>query len=495
MATDSLEKPKQRILFLAADPTNASQLHLSKELQEVRDRLSDNPNFDLKDQLAVKPDDVIKAIAEYKPNIVHFLGHGEETGELCFEDELGKAKSIPPDALAQLFEQVREFVKCVVVNTCYSEKQAKAIAQFVPVVIGTKKMISDQAAIKFSTGFYTALDPDLSPQSLETAFKRGKISITFDGNLSEQSTPIIIFGSPEIRFASLVDTALLSITIPDGKVFQTLIKGLSLTGEKMGLGVGVVKNILDNKIQNIRKHDQNIVEYENNLREILRDEYPLSEISKSALLQLQNGLGLTNEIAKAITDKVLEDPKLNNDYSWYDRGLGQFGLKNYEKAIEYLTTAIEKNLEYSAAYYQRGECYLNLQMYDLAITDLSKSIDCNANWDVGVGLSNAYFLRGFTYYDIQPRKKGNVTLALQDWTKTLDINPNDGTTLYNRGLAHHFLRNFEKAVVDFKKSLEIDISLPNTKKASTASQIVKCYQELGNQEEVDKWAKKGIDYL
>ena len=74
-------------------------------------------------------------------------------------------KTVPPNALALLFKSASETVKCVLINACYSEVQAKAISQFIPIVIGTKKEISDNAAIKFSTGFYTALEPDLSQKS------------------------------------------------------------------------------------------------------------------------------------------------------------------------------------------------------------------------------------------------------------------------------------------------------------------------------------------
>src|SRR5688500_15649070 len=151
METISPEKQKLKILFLVADPGNAARLHLGKELQEVRDKLEKNPYFEITDKQAVKADDVLQAIMTYKPNIVHFSGHGQDTGEVCFEDEQGKSKPMPPEALASLFSLVTDYVKCVLVNTCYAEKQAKAIAQYVPVVIGKKKEISDTDAIKFST--------------------------------------------------------------------------------------------------------------------------------------------------------------------------------------------------------------------------------------------------------------------------------------------------------------------------------------------------------
>ena len=72
-------------------------------------------------------------------NALSFLAsgrHGTPTGELCFEDLAGKAHSIEPDALAALFEQFSCQVNCVVLNACYAEIQAKAIAKHIKYVIG-----------------------------------------------------------------------------------------------------------------------------------------------------------------------------------------------------------------------------------------------------------------------------------------------------------------------------------------------------------------------
>ena len=487
------DKQPLRILFLASDPSNAARLHLGKELQEVRNKLAGNKYFEIKDHQAVKPDDVIQTILSYKPHIVHFSGHGQDTGELCFEDEQGKAKAIHPDALASLFSLVTDYIKCVVVNTCYAEKQANAIAQYVPVVIGTKKEITDNAAIKFSTGFYTALDPDLSQNSLEKAFKQGRIAIQFDGNLQEHFTPILIFGSPEVRFSAEVDTAFLSISLPKGLAVQTLIRGLSLTGKKMGLPDSVIDNIIKDKIRRLETYNENVAEYENSLNNILRDEFPLADFSKAALLHLQNGLSLSNEVAEAIKNKVLSNPKLDSAYNWYDRGRGQYELKNYEKAIEYYSKAIDKNKEYSGAYFERGYNYNTLQNYEASIADHSKAIEYNKNWEVGCDLNLAYFERGRSYYGIQPQTDDNLTMAQKDWSKCIEQNPGDYNAYWNRGLAYQYFRNFDKAIADFKKSFEMDKT--NTRKASKATVIVKCYSELGDLDEIDKWTKTRMELL
>src|SRR5690349_24674779 len=95
-------KQTVRILFLASEPTNSGRLRLGEELQAVRNRLESNAAFEIKDYQAAKPENVLQAILSYKPNIVHFSGHGTESGEICFEDEDTNSKPIPPAALANL---------------------------------------------------------------------------------------------------------------------------------------------------------------------------------------------------------------------------------------------------------------------------------------------------------------------------------------------------------------------------------------------------------
>ncbi len=491
MENKPMEKQILRILFLTSDPSNASRLHLGRELQSVRNKLAGNYHFEIKDHQATKPNDVMNEIMNYKPHIVHFSGHGYDTGELCFEDEQGKAKAIPPEALASLFRLATDHVKCVIVNTCYAEKQARAIAEYVPVVIGTKKEMSDDAAINFSTGFYTALEPDLSQNSLNKAFNLGCIAIQFDGNLQEHLTPVLLFGSPEVRFSSEVDSAFSTIINPKGYAVKTLIKGLSLSGMKMGLSEQVVKKIIDNKVWKLEYYNDSILEYETNLKEILRDEFPLSDASLLALSHLQSGLSLTNEDVKNIKDRILSDPKIDSAYAWFDRGSGQAQLKNFEKAIEYYSKAIEKNEEYSGAYAGRGTCYSKINDYPSAIDNYDNAIKYNKNWELSYNLSSTYFDRGLAYFDMLPKIDDNIAQAKKDWTKAIELNPHEGNAYYNRGLANQHLRKFDDAIDDFKKSLEF----PATNKSKSITGMIKCYSELGKPKEIEYWSNEALKLL
>ncbi|MDW5551007.1 SIR2 family protein [Methanosarcina sp.] len=183
---------KVSILFLAADPTNESRLRLGEEFREIQEKLKlakfrDRFTLELP-QLSVRPSDISQALLDTQPQIVHFSGHGTSTGALCFEDLLGKAHPVEPDALAALFEQFSGQVNCVVLNACYAEIQAKAIAKHIKYVIGMNQEIGDKAAIAFTIGFYQALG---GGRSIEDAYKFGCIQIQLHG-IPEHLTPVLI---------------------------------------------------------------------------------------------------------------------------------------------------------------------------------------------------------------------------------------------------------------------------------------------------------------
>ncbi|WP_414585447.1 CHAT domain-containing protein [Scytonema sp. PCC 10023] len=179
-----------KILFLAADPSDASRLRLGQELRDIKKRLriaKAPEKYQLEQRESVRVADITQAIFDVEPHIIHFSGHGTSQGELCFENEVGIVQSVQPDALAAMFELFAQHVNCVVLNACYSEIQAKAIAEHIPFVIGMNDAIGDQAAIAFAVGFYTALAAN---RSIEDAYKFGCVEIRLQG-IPEHLKPVI----------------------------------------------------------------------------------------------------------------------------------------------------------------------------------------------------------------------------------------------------------------------------------------------------------------
>jgi hypothetical protein len=184
-----LQKSLISILFLSADPTNASRLRLGEELREIQEKLQlgkFRERFKLEQRMSVRPADISQALLDIQPEIIHFSCHGTANGELCFENQIGETHPVHPDALAALFEQFAHQVNCVILNACYSETQATAIAKHIKYVIGMNQAIGDNAAISFAIGFYQALG---AGRSIEDAYKLGCVQIRLQG-IPEHLTPV-----------------------------------------------------------------------------------------------------------------------------------------------------------------------------------------------------------------------------------------------------------------------------------------------------------------
>lgn len=177
------------ILLLAANPRGTVSLRLQEEEREIKERLrlAGYGKVPINSTGATRPRDIQQVMLDFKPQIVHFTGHGAGQDGLAFEDAIGQPKLINSEALANLFQLFSERVECVVLNACYSEFQARAIAKHISYVIGMSKAIGDRAAIEFSIGFYTALG---AGESIEFAFKLGCNAIQLEG-IPEDLTPIL----------------------------------------------------------------------------------------------------------------------------------------------------------------------------------------------------------------------------------------------------------------------------------------------------------------
>ena len=78
-------------------------------------------------------------------------------------------------------------MECVVLNACYSEIQADAIAKHIDYVVGMKREIGDTAAIEFAVAFYDALG---AGKSFEFAYELGCNAIQWS-NVPHHLIPIL----------------------------------------------------------------------------------------------------------------------------------------------------------------------------------------------------------------------------------------------------------------------------------------------------------------
>ncbi|MBD0319293.1 MAG: SEL1-like repeat protein [Gemmatimonadetes bacterium] len=149
---------KVPVLFLSADPTGT--LSLQEDLRSIQVKVRaaeyrDALHFDIRP--AARLDDVVQALYETRPRIVHFSGHGCSDGLMFVGTDGHTPQWASVEDLTELFTAFRGEIGLVVLSACSTGVQARAIADVVGCAIGTPARIADEAAIAFNAEFYRAL--------------------------------------------------------------------------------------------------------------------------------------------------------------------------------------------------------------------------------------------------------------------------------------------------------------------------------------------------
>jgi hypothetical protein len=151
---------KIRILFLSANPLTTSRILVDEEIREIFERIHEGPyrdRFELYQHLAARPIDLQKLLLLHQPHIVHFSGHGSRKHQLVLSGESGRGQLVEPRALVNVFGLYKDHVRLVLLNACFTNPQARSLAEVINYSIGTAREIGDRACVTFAGAFYRAL--------------------------------------------------------------------------------------------------------------------------------------------------------------------------------------------------------------------------------------------------------------------------------------------------------------------------------------------------
>jgi CHAT domain-containing protein len=172
--------PKVKALFLAANPRSTNRLAIDEEMHAIEQKVRAAEYRDVlvfQSAWAVRPDDLLQLLNQHQPHIVHFSGHGSDEG-LSLAGEDGRDRLVTTRALKMLFTTLKDNIRLVVLNACYSREQAQALVGIIDCVIGMKDSIHDKAAIAFASSFYRAIG---FGRSIQEAFEQGIASLLLEG--------------------------------------------------------------------------------------------------------------------------------------------------------------------------------------------------------------------------------------------------------------------------------------------------------------------------
>jgi hypothetical protein len=182
---------KVKVLFVAANPAGTQPLKLDEEIRQITAKVRAaeyRDSLELVSRWAVHPNGLLQALLEEKPHVVHFSGHGSHDSELILLDDGGNPKPVGQEVLVHLFRTLRDNVRVVLLNACYSRPQAEALAEVIDCTVGMNRAIGDQAAIVFAASFYRALG---FGRSVREAFELGRAALLLE-DVTEDKTPELL---------------------------------------------------------------------------------------------------------------------------------------------------------------------------------------------------------------------------------------------------------------------------------------------------------------
>jgi hypothetical protein len=243
------------ILFLSANPSETQRLQLAEECNEIDNKLriaSQGDKFKIEQHHASTVKDLSDTLMRYQPDIVHFSGHGREDGAIVFQDSAGYEQPVPPDSLTRLFQILNndneKKIRCVLLDACYTAKQAEAIAYHVDSVIGMSTTITEKAATEFAAYFYQGLGYG---KNLKTAFDLGCNQLGLEGNTTEENTPQLIcrdgINAKDISFIKKSKKSNSKKQTIRNKNGSTTISGVK--GDVIGVGISGSGNIIGKGIK------------------------------------------------------------------------------------------------------------------------------------------------------------------------------------------------------------------------------------------------------
>ncbi len=163
---------------------------------------------------------------------------------------------------------------------------------------------------------------------------------------------------------------------------------------------------------------------------------------------------------------------------------GERDLKfgDYESAVEKFTQVIleePNNAIAAVAYNDLGVAYHRMGKYDLALENYTKAVELDPFYDFALGN------RALTKSDL-----GEWDAAIIDYNEAIRLMPYFADYYNNRGYTYRKMGRYRKAIQDFEKVLELD-----PEHDRVVGNLALIYEELGNCSQVIKWCTYYLEHF
>lgn len=210
--------PPIRILGIAASPRGLAEIDVEAEqehlLQALAQPLSDGL-IELHWLSQATWQAVHAELLADQWHVLHFVGHGDydvdtEQGRIAFVGQDGRKDLVEAERLATLLGEAEPTPRLVVLNSCSSGEEgtgdlfsgtaAAIVRSGISAVAAMQFTVSDEAALRFARGFYTAL---AHGRDVAAALRAGRIEILGAARSLEWVTPVLYLRGENARLFDL----------------------------------------------------------------------------------------------------------------------------------------------------------------------------------------------------------------------------------------------------------------------------------------------------
>lgn len=192
-----------KILFIKVNPIGTANLFLDVEennLEEARVSSTNRDSFEIKSKGAVTKDMLHSNLEDYKPDILHISGHGNDEGVLYFHDEDNHKKELSLAMFSEFIQNYKPNLKCVFMNACFSLMKTEDFNSIDNLaVIGMNSEVPNDTALTFSRAFYTSF---FGGKTIDDSFKTAVDVVGVDG-FGEEKIPVLI-GQTDLKHKEVV---------------------------------------------------------------------------------------------------------------------------------------------------------------------------------------------------------------------------------------------------------------------------------------------------
>lgn len=183
-----------KVLYVASNPTDASDLNLDREITELQKRSVTLPNEPVTFRFLpdLRIEDLPSQLSNINPDVLHLAAHGD-SDSLWLSDQAGKNVSVTANMLLSFLPPNRP-LRLVYLNACNSSEIARDLVASgsVSMAVGSTAPITNRAARASAVAFYERL---LAGLTVASAFDACKHMLE---GLADSKASADLYTSPEV---------------------------------------------------------------------------------------------------------------------------------------------------------------------------------------------------------------------------------------------------------------------------------------------------------